>query len=64
MTRCAGRALPASGNESEHDVISGRQAAYAGADLLYRPGPFVPADDGKRTREVAGDQVLVGVAHA
>ncbi len=37
---------------------------HAGADRFDHPGTLVAADDGERHGHVAGDQVLVGMAHA
>ena len=64
MAGGAARAPAAGRDEPEHDVVAGRQPADAGADLLHDAGALVAADDRQRERQVAGDEVLVGVAHA
>ena len=48
-------------------MVAGRHAEHAGADLQHDAGALVAADGGQRgggAGEVAGDQVLVAVAHA
>ena len=45
-------------------MVTGSQAGHTGADLLDHTGALVTADDGSGHRHVAGEQVLVGVAHA
>jgi hypothetical protein len=55
--------VPAGRDEAEHDVVAGLQPRDALADLLDDAGALVAADDGQRERQVAGHQVLVGVAH-
>ena len=60
----ARRAATARRDEAEHDVVAGRQPADVLADLLDDAGALVAADDRQLERQVAGHQVLVGVAHA
>ena len=59
-----GRTLPAGRDEAEHDVVARGQAGHTGTHLLDHAGALVAADDGKGDGHVAGEQVLVGVAHA
>src|SRR6202035_2064806 len=40
------------------------QAAHTGTDFFDPAGALMAADDGKGDGHVAGEQVLVGVAHA
>ena len=59
-----GGTLPAGGDESEDDVVTRGQPSHAGTDFFHHAGTLVPTDDGQRTGEVTGDEMLVGVAHA
>jgi hypothetical protein len=59
-----GVAATAGRDEAEHDVVAGLEPGHAGADRLDDACTLVPTDDGQLEGEVAGDQVLVGVAHA
>ena len=60
----ARRALATGRHEPEDDVVARLDAMDARPDLLDDTGAFVAADHGQRHRHVAGEQVLVGVAHA
>ena len=64
VTRGARGALPAGGDEAQHHVVAGGQAGDAGTHFLDHPGALVSADDGEGHGHVAGEQVLVGMAHA
>src|SRR3546814_794874 len=62
----AGRAVlaPTAARDERHrDVVAGREGGDPGADGLDDASALVAADDGQAQREVAGDGVLVGVAH-
>ena len=59
------RTFAARRDEREHDVVAGRDVLHAGADLGDDAGAFVAAEHREaRHRDVAGDEVVVGVAHA
>ena len=47
MAGGARRALPAGGDESEDDVVTGGQPSHAGTDLFHHAGTFMPTDDGQ-----------------
>ena len=64
VSRGAGGALPAGGDEAEHHVVARGQAGHSGTHLLDHPGALVAADDGQGDGHVTGEQVLVRVAHA
>ena len=61
----AGRALSARGDEAQHHVVARCQPLDAGADLDHLAGALVAADVGEAGhRQVAGQQMLVGMAQA
>ena len=64
MAGGAARATAAARDEAEHHVVAGREPADTRADLLHDAGALMAADDRQLERQVAGDQVLVAVAHA
>ena len=61
---CARWTLPTSGYETEDHVVAGGEIGHARTDFLDRAGTFMSADDGETSREITGNQVLVGMAHA
>ena len=60
----AARTATTGRDEAEHDVVAGREPADALADLFDDAGALVATDDRQLERQVTGDEVLVGVAHA
>ena len=60
----AGRAAAAGRDEGEDDVVARRDPGDALADLEHDAGALVTADDGRDAGQVAGADVVVGVAHA
>jgi hypothetical protein len=64
MAGRARRATPARRDEPEDDMVAGLQPRHVLTDLLDDPGALVTADDRQLERQVTGDEVLVGVAHA
>ena len=59
---CARRAAPAGRYEPEHDVVTRDQPVDPAADLFHHACPFVATHHGQGKRQVAGDEVLIGVA--
>ena len=57
-------AVPADGQERADHVVTGLEPAAARADLLDDPGSLVPADQRIADRDVAGTQVIIGMAQA
>ena len=62
VTRRAGRAAPARRDETEDHMVARGQPVHAGPDLLDDARSLVASDDRQRERQVAGHEVLVGVA--
>jgi hypothetical protein len=59
-----GAAVPADGQEGADHVVAGLEPAAARADLLDDPGSLVPAYQRTADRDVAGAQVIAGMAQA
>ena len=57
-------AVPAGRQERADHVVAGLEPDHPGADLLDDPGALVPAHDRVADRDVAGAQVVIGVAQA
>ena len=62
MARRAESTPPAGGQERCHDVVAWLQVTNARPDLLDDARAFVPAEDWQRSGQVAGSDVLIGVA--
>ena len=62
LAACAEAALAADREERTDHVVTDREPGDAVADLLDNARALVPADDRVPDRDVAGTQVVVGVA--
>ena len=65
--RRAPATCPAHGEKGEHHSFAHLPSRRIGPDLLHNPGAFVTAGEGQSAggyREVAGQNVIVGVAEA
>jgi hypothetical protein len=51
-------------DEPEHDVVAHFEPTDPFTDLFHDAGTLVATDDREFEREVTGDEMLVGVAHA
>ena len=64
VTGRAARAAAAGWDKPEHDMVADFEPRHAGADLGDNASAFVTTDDRQFERQVAGDEVLIGVTQA